>query len=209
VRNATKTVAAWFGIATGLAGMEHGIFEILQGNVRPESLMFASMGPPCVPEETWNACEPAMTVLPSLLLSGVLSTILGLLIFILAVGFLQRKRAGLVMLVLCIALLLTGGGLFPPVIGIIGSFAAMQINKSLDSKKQGSFLYFAAKLWPWPLVIFVGWVVGQWLIGYFFNDFLQSIMGVAAILILVMLPLSCITAYALDMQIYFLEKQNE
>lgn len=209
MRNATKTVAAWFGIAAGLAGMEHGIFEILQGNVHPESVMIVSMGPPCVPEETWNACEPAMTVLPSMLLSGILSTILGLLIFILAVGFLQRKRAGLVMLLLCIALLLVGGGLFPPVIGIIGSFAAMQISKSLDGKKQGSFLRFAARLWPWPLVIFVGWVAGQWIIGYFFNDFLQSIMGVAAVLILVMLPVSFITAYAQDLQIYFSEKQNE
>lgn len=200
MRNATKTVATWFGITAGLAGMEHGIFEILQGNIRPESLMIVSMGPPCVPEETWNACEPAMTVLPSMLLSGILSTVLGLLIFILVLGFLQRKRAGLAMLVLCIALLLFGGGLFPPVIGIIGSCAAMQINKALDDKKQTGFLRFAAKLWPWPLVIFVSWVAGQWLIGYLFNDFLQSIMGVAAILILVMLPVSFIAAYAQDLQ---------
>jgi hypothetical protein len=200
MRKATKTVAVWFGIAAGLAGIEHGIFEILQGNIRPESLMIVSMGPPCVPEVAWNACEPAMTVLPSMLLSGVLSTILGLFIFILAAGFIQRKRAGLVMLGLCITLLLVGGGLFPPVIGIIGSFAAMQINKPLDGKKQGSFLRFAAKLWPWPLVIFVGWVAGQWLIGYFFNDFLQSIMGAAAILILVMLPVSLIAGYAQDLQ---------
>jgi len=200
MRNATKTVATWFGITAGLAGMEHGIFEILQGNIRPESLMIVSMGPPCVPEETWNACEPAMTVLPSMLLSGILSTVLGLLIFILVLGFLQRKRAGLAMLVLCIALLLFGGGLFPPVIGIIGSCAAMQINKALDDKKQTRFLHFAAKLWPWPLVIFVGWVAGQWLIGYLFNDFLQSIMGVAAIIILVMLPVSFIAAYAQDLQ---------
>lgn len=206
MRKSSKTVAAWFGIAAGLAGIEHGIFEILQGNVRPESLMIVSMGPPCVPEETWNACEPAMTVLPSMLISGILSTILGLLIFTLAVGFIQRKRAGLVMLLQCIALLLVGGGLFPPVIGIIGSFAAMQINKPLDGKKQSSFLRFTAKLWPWPLVIFIGWVAGQWIIGYFFNGFLQSIMGVAAILILVMLPVSFITAYAYDLQTYISRK---
>jgi len=103
------------------------------------------------------------------------------------------------MLVLCIALLLFGGGLFPPVIGIIGSFAAMQINKPLDGKNQTGFLRFAAKLWPWPLVVFVGWVAGQWVIGYFFNDFLQSIMVIAAILILVMLPVSFISAYAQDL----------
>ena len=208
MRKATKAIATWFGLAAGLAGLEHGIFEILQGNTHPEGLMIASMGPPCVAEETWNACEPAMTVLPSMLLSGILSVILGLLIVVLIIGYIQHKRAGLVMLLLCIVLLLVGGGLFPPIIGIIGSFAAMQINKPLDGKKRSSFLRFAAKLWPWPLVVFVGWLAGQWLIGYFFNDFLQSIMGVAAILILVMLPVSFITAYAQDLQTDIREDQN-
>jgi hypothetical protein len=122
------------------------------------------------------------------------------IIFILAVGFIQRKRAGQIMLALCIALLLVGGGLFPPVIGIIGSVAAMQIHKPLEGKQQTVFLRITAKLWPWPLVIFVGWVAGQWLIGYFFNDFLQSIMGWAVIMILVMLPVSFITAYAQDLR---------
>ena len=56
MRKATKTVATWFGILAGAAGLEHGYFEILQGNMRPTSLMFASMGPPCVPEKIWNAC---------------------------------------------------------------------------------------------------------------------------------------------------------
>ena len=199
MRKATKTVAAWFGIAAGLAGMEHGIFEILQGNIRPEGLVIASMGPPCVPEETWNVCEPAMTVLPSMLLSGILSTVLGLLIFILVAGFIQRKRAGLAMLGLCIALLLFGGGFFPPVIGIVGSVAAMQIHKPLDAKKPGGFLRFAARLWPWPVVIFIALVTGQWLIGYFFNDFLQSIMIFVAILILILLPVSMSSAYGHDL----------
>lgn len=208
MRKATKTTASWFGIAAGLAGMEHGIFEILQGNMRPDGLMIVSMGPPCVPEEAWNACEPAMTVLPSFLLSGIFSTVLGLLIFLLAVGFLQRKRAGLVMLLLCIALLLFGGGLFPPVIGIIGSIAAMQIYKPLNGKKPGSFLRFATRLWPWPLVIFIGWLAGQWLIGYFNNEFLKSIMGAALVLILTMQPVSLITAYARDLQIYSSEKSS-
>jgi len=64
MRKATKTVATWFGVAAGIAGLEHGYFEILQGNTKPEGLMIFSMGPPCDPEAIWNRCEPAMTVIP-------------------------------------------------------------------------------------------------------------------------------------------------
>ena len=73
MRKATKTVAMWLGIAAGLAGLEHGYFEILQGNTRPPSLAFPSMGPPCDPAVAWSACEPAMSILPSFLLTGVLA----------------------------------------------------------------------------------------------------------------------------------------
>ena len=65
MRRATKTVATWFGISAGIAGLEHGYFEILQGSTRPAGLLIVSMGPPCVPEEIWNGCEPAMTILPN------------------------------------------------------------------------------------------------------------------------------------------------
>ncbi len=82
MRKATKTVATWFGIVAGIAGLEHGYFEILQGNARPEGLMIASMGPPCVAEEVWNACEPAMTILPNFLVTGILAVILSLIILI-------------------------------------------------------------------------------------------------------------------------------
>ena len=73
-----------------------------------------------------------------------------------------------------------------------------KINKPLSGKQPGSVLRFAAKLWPWPLVIFLAWVFGQIPVGYFFNDFLQSIMGFGALLILVMLPVSVHSAYAQD-----------
>jgi hypothetical protein len=44
MRKATKTVATWFGVTAGLAALEHGYFEILQGNVRPSGVMFPSWG---------------------------------------------------------------------------------------------------------------------------------------------------------------------
>ncbi len=197
MRKATRIVATSLGVVAGLAGLEHGYFEISQGNTRPASLMFPSWGPPCVPEEAWHACEPAMTVVPNLLIAGILTVVLGVLMMIWSAAFVQRKHGGLVLILLSIAALLAGGGFFPPLIGIIGGSAGTQINRPLDGKP-GSVTRFVAKLWPWPLVVLMVWLLGQFPVGYFFNDFLKSIMGFGLLLILTMLPLSVYTGYAHD-----------
>jgi len=200
MRKATKTVATWFGIASGSAGIEHGIFEILQGNTRPESVMIASMGKPCVPEAIWNACEPAMTILPNFLITGILAVMIGLAILVWSIAFIHRKHSGLVLILLSIALLLFGGGLFPPLIGIVGGIAGMKISKPLNNDQSSSVIRYGAKLWPWPLVIFLTWILGQWIIGYFFNDFMQQAMYFGLILIFTTLPLSVYAAFAYDVQ---------
>jgi hypothetical protein len=197
MRKATKTIAMWFGILAGLAGLEHGYFEMLQGSTHPASLMFASWGPPCVPEKIWHACEPAMSILPNFLVTGSLAILLSLAIIAWSAGFIQRKQGGLVLILLSIALLLFGGGFFPPIIGLVGGVAGMQINKPITGQPR-SVTRFAAKLWPWPLVIFLVWVLGQFPVGYFFNDFLTSIMGFGLLLILTSLPLSVYVGYARD-----------
>jgi hypothetical protein len=198
MRKATKIVATWLGIAAGLAGLEHGYFEILQGNARPASLAFPSMGSPCDPATAWNACEPAMSIVPNFLVTGALAMLLGLAIVIWAAAFVQRKHGGLVLMLLSLALLLFGGGFFPPLIGLIGGAAGTQINRPLPGKPAGRVVRFAARLWAWPLILLMVWLLGQFPVGYFFNAFLKSIMGGGLILILVMLPLSFYTAYAHD-----------
>ena len=105
----------------------------------------------------------------------------------------------IVLILLSVVLLLAGGGIFPPLIGIIGGAAGMKINKPLQGKP-GRMTRWAARLWPWPLVILMVWLWAQFLVGYFFNDFLQSIMGFGMLLILSMLPLSVYSAYAYDAQ---------
>jgi hypothetical protein len=197
MRRATRIVAASLGVAAGLAGLEHGYFEILQGATRPAGLMILSMGPPCVPEEVWNGCEPAMTIVPNLLITGILSLIIGLLIVVWSAGFVQRKAGGWVLIGLSLALLLCGGGIFPPLIGLVAGAAGTRINKPLE-RQPGTIARCAAKLWPWPLVVLLVWLLAQFPAGHFFNDFLRSIMGFALLLILILLPLAVYTAYAYD-----------
>ena len=197
MRKATRIVATWLGLVAGIAGLEHGYFEILQGNTRPASLAFSSMGPPCDAAKIWNACEPAMSIVPNFLITGILAMLLGLAVIVWSAAFVQRKYGGLALILLSIALLLLGGGFFPPLIGLIGGAAGTQINRPIGGNP-GRVTRFASRLWPWPLVVLLIWLLGQFPVGYFFNDFLKSIMGFGLLLILSMLPLSVYTAYARD-----------
>jgi hypothetical protein len=199
MRKATRVVASLFGIFAGFGGPEHGYFEILQGNVRPESLMIASMGPPCDPEKVWNLCEPAMTVLPSFLITGILATVVGVITMIWSAAFVHRKHGGLVLMLLSIALLLAGGGLFPPVIGFVAGVVATRIDVPV-TRQPGRVLSFLARWWPWPLVAFFVWAFGQFVVGYFFNDLLMQSSFLVPLLIVGLLVLSIFTGHAYDVQ---------
>jgi hypothetical protein len=132
MRQATRTVASALGVFAGFGGPEHGVFEIMQGNVRPEGLLIASMGPPCDPDQVWHGCEPAMTVVPSFLVTGILAVIVGIVAMIWAAFFVHRKRGGLILILLSIVLLLVGGGIFPPIIGIIAGAVGTRINAPIN-----------------------------------------------------------------------------
>jgi hypothetical protein len=199
MRKATRIVASALGIFAGFGGPEHGYFEILQGHVRPDRLIIAAIGPPCDPEKVWNLCEPAMTVIPSFLVTGILATVIGLITMIWAAALVHRKHGGIVLILLSIALLLVGGGLFPPVIGIIAGVVGTWINAPL-TRQPGSVLRFLAKLWPWTLVAFFVWAFGQFLIGHYFNEFLQKSGFLSPLLILGLLVLSILSGYTSDVE---------
>jgi hypothetical protein len=202
MRRATRISATVLGLTAGVAGVEHGIFEVLQGNARPEGLMVSSIGPPCVPQLSWNQCEPAMTIIPSFLVTGILAIILGLIVTLWSAFFVQKKRGGLVLILLCIPLLLFGGGIFPPLIGAIAGALGTRIHKPLNpggSRLSGGLLLFLAVLWPWALGLYVVWVLGQWVIGHFFNDWLLANGYLIIVIVLGSLLLSVVTTYARDL----------
>ena len=114
MRNATRVFASTFGAIMALAGIEHGIGEIFQGNVAPSGIMILSW-----PESEFFrnlGGEPAMTVIPNLLITGILAILVSLALLVWAILFVQRKNGGLIMILLSIAMLLVGGGIFPPIL---------------------------------------------------------------------------------------------
>jgi hypothetical protein len=201
MRSAVSIVATAFGVFAGLGSIEHGVFEILQGDVRPEGIMISSMGPPCVPEEIWNACEPAMTIIPNFLVTGILAILLGSIAVAWSLFFIQRRHGGLILMLLSLAMLLFGGGIFPPVIGIIGGLVGTRINGALTwwrGRRNSTLLRLLALLWPWTLVLFFVLLLGQWIVGAISNEFMTQLMVPNLILVLLLLVLAPLSALAHD-----------
>ncbi len=150
MNNATKTFASTFCTIMALAGIEHGIGEICQGSVAPHGIMILSW-----PESEFFqnlGGEPAMTVIPNLLVTGVLAVLVSLALLIWSVLFAHRKNAGRIMIFLSIARLLVGGGIFPPLLGILIGVVATRIQSPLiwwRTHLSPCVRRFLAGLWPW------------------------------------------------------------
>ena len=150
MKSATQVTVTTFGIMMGLAGLEHGIGEILQGNVVPNGMMILSW-----PESKFFrslAGEPAMTIIPNLFVTGILAILISLAFLVWATLFIQRKNGGLVLILLSIAMLLVGGGIFPPILGIIIGAVGTRINAPLTwwrTHLSVGSRNFLMKLWPW------------------------------------------------------------
>lgn len=198
MRRATRIVASSWGAFAGFGGPEHGYFEIQQGNVAPEGLIISAIGPPCDPEQAWHLCEPALTVIPSFLITGIVAIVLGLLTMVWALAFVHRPRGGLVLILLSIGLLLAGGGLIPPLIGVAAGLVATRNHAPLSGRAGGGGTF--AMLWPWALIGFFAWVLGQFLVGHFFGDWLQAGGILSPLLGVALLVLSIVNARAHDLR---------
>ena len=118
--------------------------------------MIDAIGPE---QKLWEfAIETALTIIPSFLISGILSMILGVLVTIWAVAYVDTKYGAPVLLFLSIALFLVGGGFAPIFLTVFAFVAAMQINKPHKfwrSRAPVGLRNLMAKLWPWTLIISV------------------------------------------------------
>ncbi len=206
---ATKAVASTFGVLVGLAGIEHGFFEMLQGNVTPSGIMIDAIGPA---QRFWEyGTETALTIIPNFFVTGILAMIVGLLVTIWAGAFIDRKYGAGVLLLLSIMLWLVGGGFAPIFMSILASVTATRINKPLKwwrAHLSGNLRGFLAKLWPWSIITFVlVFIIGVEIaiFGYpllwFFNaNITFTIQNVLAFIMVGLWPVTIITAFAHDIQ---------
>jgi hypothetical protein len=142
-------VISIFGIVVGLASIEHGVGEISQRSARPAGLLIQSWADTAA--FSVLAGEPALTVLPTFVLSGILTVMVASALSVWSVFFVQRRGGGLVLILLSLILLLVGGGLGPPLIGVILGVAALRMH-ALPRHEVRRLLLPLAWVWKWALV---------------------------------------------------------
>ena len=118
MNGATRFIVGTLGAIFGVSGMDHGLFEILQGNVPTGGLFIPAIGEG---HRMWlHGSEYAFTLIPNFLLTGIAAMLVGLAVVVWCVGFVQWRRGPTVLILLSVLLLLVGGGiaqlLFFPVI---------------------------------------------------------------------------------------------
>ena len=74
--SAARVVASFFGVLAGIGGLVHGIGEVLQGSTKPEGIFINSWTRG--PIATNMGGEPGITIIPNLLLTGLLTILIAL-----------------------------------------------------------------------------------------------------------------------------------
>jgi hypothetical protein len=207
--NATRIVASTMGVLVGLAGLDHGFFEVLQGYARPEGLLIYAIGPA---QQFWeHGTEPALTLLPSYLASGLLSLFLGVLVILWSILFIDRRFGAAVFLLLGILLFLVGGGFAPIFNTILVALAATQIGKPMNFWRRllpAGLRRILAKIWLPSLIGFVILFLGSveiaifgWpLIAFMETDTSLRLLYDLSNGLLGLMLLSVISAFAFDIQ---------
>jgi hypothetical protein len=169
--NAKRLFVAVMGALMGLAGIEHGVGEILQGSITPEGIMIRSW-----PDSAFFHSlggEPAMTLLPNMRLTGILAVTFSLLFTGLAIFFAPRKYGGLVLMLLALPMLLFGGGIFPPILGLLVGAAAARMREPAGTRPVAGLRQFIGQQWRWIFAACcMAWLAlfpGVAVLGYFFG----------------------------------------
>ncbi len=206
MNKATKFNVATLGTIFGISGISHGFFEVLQGNVSTNSLFIFAIGEA---QKMWpHGNEPAFTLLPSFLLAGISSMIVGVAIILWSLAFVHRKNGPTILLLFFITLLLVGGGvaqiLFFPFIWLVST----RINQPLTWWRKILPIQMRKPLtllWPWSLAISAGLLVFALVIattgfvpGVRDSEVVLSIMLFCLGMEVIALPLTFVTGFVYD-----------
>lgn len=153
MNRATRITVMTVGILGGLISMEHGLFEMLQGNTPTNGIDIMAMGPE---QRLWEgAGERTLTLIPNFLVTGIIAVFLGMITILWSVRFAHKKGGGWGLLLLSIATLLFGGGIAFFILGLINSLAATRINKPLKLWRRllpASVRLILSKVWGFVLI---------------------------------------------------------
>jgi len=168
--NASRLIATIFGIYGGFFGLEHGIGEVLQGNIITDGVRIYAYSAPGLPFPFGR--EPALTIVPTYLISGILTIFLGLIIMLWSLKMINYKFGSLGLFSLSIILFLVGGGFGPFTTLIFASISSSMINSKFYWWKRNIPLgirTLLGKLCPWFTILFILWIPVEIILGICFR----------------------------------------
>ena len=149
----TRITASVIGVFLGMAGfINHGIFEILQGNTPTNGYFIEAISE--AHRFLIHGTEGAITIIPNFLITGIFVLLLSLAVIIWSVKFIHVKHGATVFLLLMFALTLVGGGIGHIIIFLPTWAYATRINKPLDWWKkilQRRLRKILSRLWIYGL----------------------------------------------------------
>ena len=168
----TRITASIIGVLLGIAGlMNHGIFEVLQGNTTTNGFFIEAIGKA---NRFWvHGTEGAFQIIPNFLLTGICVILVSLAIILWSISYIQVKHGSTIFLSLLIVLTLVGGGIGHIILFIPTWAYTTRINKSLNWWKKilpARLRKTLSKLWIYCLVATsISWLIVMELgiFGYF------------------------------------------
>lgn len=203
MNRATTKLFLTLGILAGIMGIEHGIGEVLEGN-RPTDGIFILSWPDSAFFEIM-AGEPAMTLIPNYLPTGLLAILFsGLFLTVLArLSF--HRRAIPLLCALLIFMLLVGGGFGPPILGMIAVLVSLKTDSPLKlwSRLPATLHRILSRLWPWSFgLCLLGWLMlfpGAALIAFFTGVDHALLMLIPILVAFTSIPVTLLLGFSRDL----------
>jgi hypothetical protein len=152
--SATHAIVTTLGVLVGIGSIDHGLLETVQGYRPTPGLIVNALGSGYRWTVWKQGGEGAFTLIPNFLVSGILATLLGVLMIYWALRFIHKKHGPAVFLLLGIASFLTGGGIAQIVLFTIVWGFATRIRSTLAFWRwliPPPVRPALGCLWPWTL----------------------------------------------------------
>jgi hypothetical protein len=198
----TRTLYLTLGILAGIIGIEHGIGEVLEGQRPTEGLFILSW--PDSPFFEIMAGEPAMTIIPNYLLTGLLAILFSVcFLVVLTRPVLEPQHITLLFAILAL-MLLAGAGFGPPILGLIAVLIALKRNSPLTvwGRLPAGLHGLFASLWPWSFgLCLAGWLMlfpGAALAALLTGSDSALLMTIPILLAFTLIPVTLLLGFSRD-----------
>jgi hypothetical protein len=151
---ATRIIVSTLGVLVGIGSIDHGLLETVQGCKPTPGLIVNALGAGYRWTVWKQGGEGAFTLIPNFLVTGIIATLLGVVMILWALCFIQKKHGPAVFLLLGIASFLTGGGIAQVVLFTIVWGLATRIRSPLTFWRwliPPLMRPALVCLWPWTL----------------------------------------------------------